>query len=454
MNSIKYIFLFCITLISLNIFGQGSNTCLGAAANQVTLPFFTNNQSTCGDLNDYSGLNACATTTSGNYYGGQDWLYSFTPLQDGLITITLNDIIPANNAFPSLSLLTSCPGTAGACLGFVLCNQNQGGGTLVRQVQEGQTYYVLVDGFTWSNFFANCFQFDLTINFTPVIVQPACTNINFNTGNFNGWYGTTGLSTMSPTGSQTPNYNSNSIGIVNGRHTIMTGGNDPCGGFPRVDPLGGPRSVRLGNNNVNSEAEQLTQTFMVTSTNNSFTYRYAVVFEDPGHNSNEQPFFRAVLRDQNGNVIPCSEFVVSAAGNLPGFFNSPTCTGVVYKPWSSVNVDLTNYIGQSVTAEFTTGDCSQGAHYGYAYIDAECSPSVLQLLPDTICEGQSTTLTAPPGYQSYQWLPGGQTTQSITVSPSTTTNYQLNLVAFNGCVSSVQVPITVTPYPVVSVFTN
>ena len=454
MNSIRHIFLFIIILINHNIFGQGSNTCLGASANQVNLPFFTNNQSTCGDLNDYTGLNACATPTSGNYYGGQDWLYSFTPSQDGLITITLNDIVSTGFAYPSISLLTSCPGTVGACLGFVLCDPTLGGGSLVRQVQGGQTYYVLIDAFTWSSYFANCYQFDLTINLTPVVSQQGCNNINFNSGTFNGWYGTTGLSTMSPNGSPTPNYNSNSIGIVNGRHTIMTGGNDPCGGFPRFDPLGGPRSVRLGNNNVNSEAEQLIQTFMVTSSNNSFTYRYAVVFEDPGHNSNEQPFFRALLRDQNGNVIPCSEFVVSAAGNLPGFFNSSTCTGVVYKPWSSVNVDLTNYIGQSVTAEFTTGDCSQGAHYGYAYIDAECSPSVLQLLPDTICVGQTITLNAPPGYQSYQWLPGNQTTQSITITPQNTTTYQLNLVAFNGCISSVQVPITVVPYPTVSVFTN
>jgi hypothetical protein len=28
------------------------------------------------------------------------------------------------------------------------------------------------------------------------------------------------------------------------------------------------------------------------------------------------------------------------------------------------------------------------------------------------------------------------------------------LVAFNGCVNSIQIPITVVPYPIVSVFTN
>jgi hypothetical protein len=453
MNILRFILLLTF-VVPLKSFGQGSNTCAGAAVNQITLPFFTNNQSTCGDLNDYNGINACAVPNSGNYYGGQDWIYSLTPTQNGYVTITLNDIIATGQAYPTVSLLTGCPGTPNVCLGFVQCSPFFGGGTLVNYVEVGQTYYILVDAFTWSNYFSNCYQFDLRVNFNPVVAQPSCTNMNFNNGNFTGWYGTTGLSLIGPTGAITPNYTATFYGITNGRQTIMTNGNDPCGGFPRVDPLGGPFSVRLGNNNVDSEAEQLMQTFVVSASNSSFTYRYAVVLEDPGHNSNEQPFFRALLRDQNGNVIPCSDFVVSAGSNLPGFFNSPNCTGVVYKPWSSVNVDLTDYIGQQVTVEFTTGDCSQGAHYGYAYIDAGCAPSVLELMPDTICEGQTITLQAPSGYQSYLWSPGGQTTPSITVTPNDDTVYQLNLVAFNGCVNSVQVPITVIPYPVVSVFTN
>jgi gliding motility-associated-like protein len=455
MKTIKALglFIFALTLSAV-VRAQGSNTCAGAAANPIALPFFANNQSLCGDANDYSGVNACAVPNSGNYYGGQDWIYSFTPSQNGYINIALSDIVANGQAYPTISLLSACPGTAGACLGFVQCNAWQGGGNLVEYVQAGQTYYVLVDMYTWSNYFANCCQFDLSIQLNAITVQPACSNINFNNGNLNSWYGTTGLSLTGVTNALTPNYSSTGYGLVNSRQTIMTGGNDPCAGFPRVDPQGGSFSVRLGNNNVNSQAEQLLQTFMVSESNNSFTYRYAVVFEDPGHASHEQPFFRALLRDQNGNIIPCSDFVVSAAADLPGFFNSTTCTGVVYKPWSTVNVDLTNYIGQQVTVEFTTGDCSQGAHYGYAYIDANCAPSLLSALSDTICVGQSTVLTAPAGYESYTWLPGNQTTTTIAVSPATSTTYQLNLTAFNGCVSQFQIPVTVAPYPVASFTSN
>ncbi|MFN7013163.1 MAG: hypothetical protein ACK4ON_02720, partial [Bacteroidia bacterium] len=44
---------------------------------------------------------------------------------------------------------------------------------------------------------------------------------------------------------------------------------------------------------------------------------------------------------------------------------------------------------------------------------------------DSICFGDSVVLNGPSGATSYLWSPGGQTTQNITVSPSTTTTYVL-----------------------------
>jgi gliding motility-associated-like protein len=432
------------------LYAQGSNTCAGAAASPITLPFTANNQSTCGDGNDYTGTNACNTASFGNNYGGADWIYAFTPTQNGYINIVLNNIQATGWAFPTLTLFDACPGTVGSCLAMAQGSTWSGQAALLQQVQANQTYYLLVDAYMSGNSYASCYSFNLSASLITTPAQAACTNMGFNSGNLNGWTGTLGTSITGSSNAQTPTYNATAINIANGRQTIMTGGNDPCAGFPRVDPLGGPFSVRLGNSNTGAEAEQLLQTFAVSPSNSSFTYRYAVVFEDPGHTSPEQPFFRALLRDQNGEVIPCSEFIVSAAADLPGFFSSTTCSGVVYKPWSTVNVDLSNYLGQNVTVEFTTGDCSQGGHYGYAYIDAACAPSVLADLGDTICPGQSVMLTAPTGYQSYLWQPSGSTSQTITVSPSASTTYTLSLVAFNGCTSQFQIPVVVAPIPVAS----
>ena len=71
----------------------------------------------------------------------------------------------------------------------------------------------------------------------------------------------------------------------------MTGNaNDPFGGFPIVAP-GGQFSLRLGNNGVGGQADRLEQTFLVSAANANFTYKYAVVFQDPGHTAAQQPAF-------------------------------------------------------------------------------------------------------------------------------------------------------------------
>lgn len=58
-----------------------------------------------------------------------------------------------------------------------------------------------------------------------------------------------------------------------------------------------------------------------------------------------------------------------------------------------------------------------------------------------ICSGQSATLTAS-GVTGYNWLPNGETTSSITVSPTTTTTY--TIVGSNGsCTGSAVATVTV-----------
>jgi hypothetical protein len=64
-----------------------------------------------------------------------------------------------------------------------------------------------------------------------------------------------------------------------------------------------------------------------------------------------------------------------------------------------------------------------------------------------ICNGASTILTAPSGSSSYEWYPGGETTQAITVSPSTTTTYTCIVSGVCGQRQSLTKTITVNQLP-------
>lgn len=268
--------------------------------------------------------------------------------------------------------------------------------------------------------------------------QQACTNIDFEAGNLNGWTRSTGYH---------PGYNAAGCCVTaGGAQVITTGaGNDNCGGFPLVAP-GGNFSVRLGNNGTGGIADRLEQTFSVTSANANFTYKYAVVFEDPGHAVEDQPSFQIDMVDSNGVQIPCTYYNVSAGQNIPGFINSTTCANVVYKPWTSVSVDLQAYIGQNVTIRFTTYDCSLGGHYAYAYIDGSCSHYGITR-NGILCQGSTVQLLAPPGFAAYNWiLPDGSTMTGQNITTAMPGNYTLNLTMVTGCPGPT-INYTLTDYP-------
>ncbi len=255
--------------------------------------------------------------------------------------------------------------------------------------------------------------------------QQACTNIDFENGSLNGWTSSTGYN---------PLYNAAGCCLTSGGAQVITSGAaiDGCGGFPIVAP-GGNFSVKLGDNNVGGLADRLEQTFNVTTANANFTYKYAVVLEDAGHAIADQPSFQVEMLDSSNNQIPCTFYNVAAGQNIPGFISSTNCASVVYKPWSSVSVDLTSYIGQNVTIRFTTYDCSLGGHYAYAYIDGSCSNFNITQSAN-LCEGSSIQLLAPAGFATYNWtLPNNTTTTGQTLTTGLAGVYTLNLTTMTGC---------------------
>ena len=266
--------------------------------------------------------------------------------------------------------------------------------------------------------------------------QNGCDNADFESGTFQNWIGQTGncCAISTPTN-----------GIVAGQHTIMTGaGFDPnsCGQIPVVAP-GSIFSARLGNDLSGFGAERLRYNFTITPANTLIIYKYAVILQDPtsGHDPDQKPRFEAKLIDQNGNNIPCTYYLVIAGTGTSGFNSAPN--NVRYLNWQTIGVDASNYIGQTLTLEFSTEDCTEGAHYGYAYVDAGCAPFAID---SRYCENtngvNSAVLTAPIGFSSYLWSNGATTTTTTIPNPTQGQVVTCNITSANGCVATLQATLT------------
>ena len=268
-------------------------------------------------------------------------------------------------------------------------------------------------------------------------LQQGCPNANLSMNNFTGWTGYTG--TFSNPGA--------TLGIVNGRHTIIsTQGMDPntCGGLPMI-PTGHTRSIRLGNAAGGTSGEKISYQITVSQANSLFIYKYAVVLEDPEHAPNQQPNFEMRLKNAAGQQINGNCGIYTVYAGQPGQ-NFQQCNGKTWLPWKTVGVNLSSLIGQTVTIDFTTRDCSLGQHYGYAYLVAECMPLYINM---DYCQGSSQIqLTAPNGFQTYNWSPGGATTQSINItSPNNNQLYTCNMATFSNqgnCQVTVSTQLTPT----------
>jgi gliding motility-associated-like protein len=266
-------------------------------------------------------------------------------------------------------------------------------------------------------------------------------NLDFEMGDFTNWvcrtgnvFGTGGINTITWSGT----------GQVFNQHTIIpaaTAGTDPYGGFPQVCPNGSNFSVKLGNNSGGHGAESISYTYTIPASLTTFSmmFHYAVVFQDPNHQPWEQPRFRARITDlSTGAPINCVNFDFTASGSLPGFLPSPVAPGVLYKGWTPITINLTPYIGRTIQLEFITSDCTFTAHFGYAYVDVNtnCNGAIAGT---TICQGDNQiTLTAPYGFQSYEWYADNSFSNLI----STSQNLLMNPAPAVGTV----IPVIVTPF--------
>lgn len=298
----------------------------------------------------------------------------------------------------------------------------------------------------------------------PFACGQPCTNPGFESGTtfWNYWTATACASSTSDPCSLV-------AGFSAAQHAIQTvGGFDPIVGgttLPVVPPGGGNNTLLLGDRAIGGQAARASISFTVSAASANFTYRYAVVLEDPvsGHTDPERPYFSVKIRDNSGNVLTCGDYYVSAKPPISNFFQVGS-TNYYYRPWTTVFVPLSSYIGQCITVEFTSSDCAQTGHLGYAYIDGDCDPLEIITSSPAVCGGNSVTLTAPAGGVSYAWTnttAGGTTgivgpanTQVITVNQGGTYQVVITSVAGPSCTTTLNIPIGSNPSNPVAQFNN
>lgn len=281
-------------------------------------------------------------------------------------------------------------------------------------------------------------------------------NMNFEFGNFNNWVLDTGVRNNIPGGVDWNPRPANDLDVQieltspateqfdqNGLDCMPTALN-----VPTVFP-GGLFSARLGNIDGGRRAARISRTFVVTPNEAFLQYSYAIVLEDPSHTQEEQPKFVVNIRGQDGAIVTCGQFEAFAGPNAAskGFVS---CDIFNYQilPWTTAGADLTPFIGQQITIEFISLDCTLGAHGGYAYVEATLKPLEVQVEDLCIQNNMITgaiALTAPLGFTSYLWSTGA-TTRSITIpNAQLGQTFTVDLISNTGCNSSASV--TLGPVP-------
>lgn len=301
----------------------------------------------------------------------------------------------------------------------------------------------------------------------PVPLLPgSCNNLDFKNGT-TGWTAKW-CSTPNKTNYSTATapfvngFNSSGAGNTFGYvHELVTAGIDPHVGISRVPP-GHTAAIRLGDDKpitlpslvgLPFNHQIIRNTFTVSAANPTITYWYAVVFDQElsqKHNITDQPYFKIRLFDRNNTEVACASYDVNAtSGSDDGFkiFTLNNTVEAVYKDWVPIYIPLINYVNQQMTIQFETSDCSQGGHFGYAYIAVDCNPFEVITSTPFLCGNSTAVLTAPGGASTYVWTGPGvvppSNKQSVTINKPGKYKVTMSVIGNSGATCTFDLDTTI-----------
>lgn len=246
---------------------------------------------------------------------------------------------------------------------------------------------------------------------------------------------------------------------------------------PALQQMKGDNIIRINNNIGGADVTKLTKTINVTSANALFQFAQMSVFFPTHSCCFSSAVFIKITNVTANTVIPCptlssfapSGFLCTNTTSIQFFVAGSNCPSnstsnvlnPVFNKWVFNSIDLSPYIGNTISVEITAVDCPTGGHYAYVYFDSQCLP--LDIIGNnntypistpsivlTTCAPNSNTVTAPLNVGPYTWT---STAISIPANLSTPSHTNTTLISNqSGTVALIMSPPGICS-PIVKVIT-
>lgn len=222
--------------------------------------------------------------------------------------------------------------------------------------------------------------------------------------------------------------------ICNGQTTSLTSNVDLTGGTYTWTPTG------QTSQNLTNVSPNATTTYTL-----EYNLNGCIVTQTGTVNVNPQP---TTLNLVGSTICDGDNATITANPDVPGG---------IYTWTPNVSANNTATVSPGVgTNTYSVDYDINGCTYSES-VDIIVNPVPTIIVDqEEICNGENTTLTAVPDLPggTFLWTTGGQTTNSINVSPNTTTNYAVTY-TLNGCVTNGDADVIVNPMPIADFdFTN
>jgi hypothetical protein len=209
------------------------------------------------------------------------------------------------------------------------------------------------------------------VNGSTSNLSSVLTNGGFEDGNFTGWTleGNLGTTVASACAAVWP-----ADAFITTPGTLAAANNAACLNAVYQDA----HSARLGDQfpwgnapSTEPKCSRIYQDAVIPAGTANFKFAYAVMAQNPGHGVGQDPYFNVKVEDLTDATTLYNVTDYTTSYN-PGNPCNPWCagvSGVVYRCWTEVTLDLSALAGHTVRVSLKGSDCSPSGHWCSVFLD-------------------------------------------------------------------------------------